>query len=114
MTWLNFLFSFNGRINRRSLWLRFFLPLLAIAFVVAIAIPPLDFNKAIVPIELAAVWPAIAVGVKRCHDRNRSGWYLLIFLIPCVGLFWLMFELGFLSGTKGSNRFGEDPTAEFR
>jgi uncharacterized membrane protein YhaH (DUF805 family) len=45
------------------------------------------------------------VGVKRCHDRNRSGWFLLIGWLPIMNL-WLFIELGFLAGTVGPNRFG--------
>ena len=59
---------------------------------------------------LAALYPWIAVGIKRCHDRNRTGWFLLIGLIPLVNI-WLVVELGFLRGTVGQNRFGPDPLA---
>jgi len=59
---------------------------------------------------LLALYPSIAVSVKRCHDRNRSGWFLLIGLIPLVNL-WVLVELGFLRGTPGENRFGSDPLA---
>ena len=54
---------------------------------------------------LLALYPSFAVGVKRCHDRNRSGWFLLIGVIPLLNL-WLLVELGLLSGTRGPNRFG--------
>ena len=57
---------------------------------------------------LLALYPSIAVSVKRCHDRDRSGWFLLIGLIPLVNL-WVLVELGFLRGTTGENRFGSDP-----
>ncbi len=50
---------------------------------------------------VAASWPSLAVGVKRSHDRNRSGWFLLIGLIPIIGSIWLLIELGFLRGTIG-------------
>ncbi len=42
--------------------------------------------------------------------RNRTGWFLLIGLIPLVSI-WLVVELGFLRGTVGPNRFGPDPLA---
>lgn len=57
---------------------------------------------------IAAFWPNLAVGIKRCHDRGRSGWFLLIGLVPLLNL-WLAVELMFLRGTVGSNRFGPDP-----
>ena len=59
---------------------------------------------------MAVLYPWIAVGIKRCHDRNRTGWFLLIGLIPLVSI-WLVVELGFLRGTVGQNRFGPDPLA---
>lgn len=55
------------------------------------------------------VWSGICVGIKRCHDRDRSGWFLLVCLIPFIGGLWLMIELYFLRGTVGPNRFGADP-----
>ena len=63
-----------------------------------------------VVVTLLALWPAIAAGAKRCHDRNRSGWFQLVFLIPIV-FFWPIIEIYFLRGTKGTNRFGPDPLA---
>jgi uncharacterized membrane protein YhaH (DUF805 family) len=102
------LFSLNGRIPRRDFWLRFALPFALIFVVVAVAPPPLE-KRPMLAFFGFALWPAIAVGVKRCHDRNRSGWFLLINLIPVVGPLWLLIELGFLRGGVGANHFGPDP-----
>ena len=52
-------------------------------------------------------WIAVVTAVKRCQDRGKSGWFLLVGLIPCVGALWLLVELGFLSGPEGSNRYGD-------
>jgi uncharacterized membrane protein YhaH (DUF805 family) len=59
--------------------------------------------------QLLLVWISIVGGAKRCHDRDRSGWFQLIILIPVLGALWLLVELGFLRGTIGANRFGPDP-----
>jgi uncharacterized membrane protein YhaH (DUF805 family) len=57
---------------------------------------------------LAVLIPSLAVGVRRLHDTNRSGWWLLISLIPLIGaIVVLVFTV--LNGTRGSNRFGPDP-----
>jgi uncharacterized membrane protein YhaH (DUF805 family) len=104
--WIRFLFSFEGRVNRRAYLLRFVLPLLLIEIALAVLVPPLDFNTAMVSLLLVSLWPTIAVGAKRCHDRDRSGWFQLVILVPIVGWLWLMFELCFLRGTSGQNRFG--------
>ena len=54
--------------------------------------------------------PAILVYIKRFHDRDKSGWWMLIVLIPIVGAIWFLVELGFLAGTPGLNRFGPPPS----
>lgn len=52
--------------------------------------------------------PSLAVAVRRLHDTDRSGWWLLIVLVPLVGfLVYLYFMVS--DGTPGANRFGEDP-----
>ena len=57
---------------------------------------------------LAIIIPSIAVQVRRFHDQDKSGWFVLLGLIPFVGgLIVLVFMC--LEGTKGPNRFGPDP-----
>ena len=57
---------------------------------------------------LAIIIPSIAVQVRRFHDQDKSGWFVLLALIPFVGgIAVLVFMC--LEGTKGSNRFGPDP-----
>lgn len=51
--------------------------------------------------------PSIAVGVRRLHDTDRSGWWLLIVLIPLVGAILLIVWLA-TKGTSGANRFGDE------
>lgn len=57
----------------------------------------------------ADVYIGLALAVKRAHDRDKSGWFLLVGLIPIIGAIWLLIDLGFLDGTQGPNRFGESP-----
>ncbi|MDT7577550.1 MAG: hypothetical protein QOH17_3883, partial [Pseudonocardiales bacterium] len=58
--------------------------------------------------SLAVLLPSLAVGVRRLHDTDRSGWWLLIGLIPIIGgIVLLVFFV--LEGTRGPNRFGADP-----
>lgn len=57
---------------------------------------------------LAILIPAIAVQVRRFHDQDKSGWFVLLSFIPLVGgIIVLVFMC--LEGTKGENRFGPDP-----
>ncbi len=60
---------------------------------------------------LPLYWIGLAVTVKRSHDRDKSGWWILIALIPLIGAIWFLIEFGFLRGTPGPNRFGPDPLA---
>lgn len=60
---------------------------------------------------LAVLIPSIAVTVRRLHDTDRSGWWILIQLIPVVGTI-VMLVFVCLEGTRGPNRFGADPKLE--
>ena len=51
--------------------------------------------------------PMYAVGVRRIHDSDKSGWFVLISLIPLIGLY--IFVLLLQDGSKGKNRFGVKP-----
>ena len=58
--------------------------------------------------SLATLLPGIAVSIRRLHDVDRSGWWLLIMFIPLIG--WLVLLFWEVSpGTPGANRFGPDP-----
>lgn len=57
---------------------------------------------------LAALIPGWAVTVRRLHDQDKSGWFILLTFIPYIGfLFWLI--MAFWPGTKGENDYGWDP-----
>jgi len=58
--------------------------------------------------SLAVLIPSIAVGVRRLHDTDRSGWWMLMCFVPVVGVIVLLIFF-VLDGTPGSNRFGPDP-----
>ena len=58
--------------------------------------------------ELAIVLPSLAVTVRRLHDTSKSGWWILIGLIPIVGgIVLLVFTV--LPGDRGPNQYGDDP-----
>ena len=56
---------------------------------------------------LGFLLPSLAAGVRRLHDVDKSGWFLLLGLIPIVGLVLLYFFV--IPGTPGDNRFGAPP-----
>ena len=55
----------------------------------------------------------LAVFVRRLHDLNRTGWWVLIAIIPIIGAVWLI-VLYYLKGNRGVNRFGGDPLSRER
>lgn len=123
---IELLFSFAGRVNRRPLW-GFWLFTSVVSLVsfhliyqrlmqtpLPAEMTPEDFAARLKDLNwinaahLLLLWPSLALGVKRCHDRGRSGWFLLLMLVPLLNL-WPVIELAFLRGTTGENRFGPDP-----
>jgi len=58
--------------------------------------------------SLALLLPNLAVTVRRLHDIDRSGWWMLILLLPFIGAV-VLFVFMCLRGIAGPNRFGQDP-----
>jgi uncharacterized membrane protein YhaH (DUF805 family) len=111
-----FLLSPYGRISRSQYWLKWALPV----FVIGVVLVLLGFTTiddptvaaTIIPIfDLIILWPGIAILIKRSHDRDRSGWFILLFLVPLLNI-WPLIELLFVRGTIGGNRFGPDPVPQ--
>jgi len=57
---------------------------------------------------LAAVIPSLALAVRRLHDQNMSGWWLLLGVVPLLGIV-IGLMMFFAGGTRGPNNFGDDP-----
>jgi uncharacterized membrane protein YhaH (DUF805 family) len=120
MDWKYLLTSFEGRINRAKFWA-------AIGVFIVIGIIGLILDSILgtrvtlasggqigiigIIISLASIYFAFAVYAKRWHDRDKSGWWSLIVLIPIIGGIWMLVELGILEGTRGANQYGPDPLA---
>ena len=113
------LLSFQGRIRRLHYWIGAIAVSVAAGVIVGIlgAVGGMANNGAVslivsllsLVVYAAALWADIALGIKRCHDRDKSGWFLLIGLIPIIGGLWLLVDLGFLDGTQGPNKYGPSP-----
>jgi uncharacterized membrane protein YhaH (DUF805 family) len=99
-------FQFSGRIPRSTYWLAS-IPVAVVAFIADLC----DEHSWSILLWLAIIWPSLAIATKRWHDRDKSGWWNLINLVPLVGPFWSLIECGFLPGTDGQNRFGQPNTA---
>jgi uncharacterized membrane protein YhaH (DUF805 family) len=134
------LFGFQGRVNRANFWLGvgiWIAGYILLSLLAGAAFWILGSWIAAVVIGLLILIPlivvSVAVGIKRLHDRDKSGWWLLLFyLLPgvlqvaggalgSIGLIllvvalaisvWALVELGCLRGTVGSNQYGPDPLA---
>ena len=135
-----FLFSFHGRINRAKFWIAalvYFVINFVLTGIGAVS-DSATFQALNGMIGIVVLISSIAVGMKRLHDRGKSGWYLLFFyvapgilMMAAIGTYltmedgtlvsallglvafaigvWAFVELGCLRGTVGSNRFGPDP-----
>ena len=106
------LFSFRGRIPRKAFWLYGVLgPLLmSVMLEMLLGIVGVSERRSEILTTLLLVWPCAAVSVKRWHDRDKSGWWALVYLIPLIGLLWTLIANGLRRGTAGPNRFGSDLT----
>jgi uncharacterized membrane protein YhaH (DUF805 family) len=149
MDLISLLFRFDGRINRGKYWLA-----MLIYFIVWTAFMAMVFSwagnifahdvfgllgagvaiwAAVVLLTVAAIWSGLATGIKRLHDRDKSGWWIVLFWLgpsflsgagtasnygggtmilslasAALGI-WAFVELACLKGTAGPNRFGDDP-----
>jgi uncharacterized membrane protein YhaH (DUF805 family) len=143
MDWGHLFFTFDGRANRARFWIAglifavIYAVMAIIDYVTDQSVVFQALNGMFIIVILIA---SIAVGVKRLHDRNKSGWYLLLFyFVPCtlaalsvlIGAFvedstiittvlallafalvvWAFIEMGCLRGTVGVNQYGPDPVA---
>jgi uncharacterized membrane protein YhaH (DUF805 family) len=149
MNLLYFLFGFDGRFNRAKYWLAVALYTavsLGFAFFAIDTLRLLDKDSSFeflggglvlwitgLSLALMVLWSSLATGVKRLHDRDKSGWWILLFLLAPIVLsgaartaihggagvlltlasfaigVWAIIELGFLPGTRGANLYGPDP-----
>ena len=129
--------EFSGRSRRKEYWM-YVLLLIIVGVVLGAVEAALGLDKTVGPygplsalLALATFVPSLAVGIRRLHDTDRSGWWMLIAVVPyalmvvlllsgnivlagTVGLVAAACAIGLLvlmvlDGTKGPNRFGPDP-----
>lgn len=102
---------FSGRARRKEFWM-FCLFNIIIAIVLG-TVEGIVGSPGILGglYSLAVLIPGIAVSVRRLHDTDRSGWWLLIGFIPIIGaLVLLVFMV--LDGKPGENQYGPNPKIE--
>ena len=114
--------SYRGRARRQEYWkiMLSFIFLVVILTILCATMSKGDITSIGSPIVqialLVGVLLTMPVSVRRLHDRNMSGWWMLWFwllgLIPFVGFFSGIVQfviMGCLDGTPGANRYGPDP-----
>ena len=98
-------FVFEGRASRSEYW--WFQLIVSPSYLISEVLDN-EISYFFLGITLFTLIPAISAGVRRLHDTNKSGFFLLISFIPFIGGLVLLFLL-IPAGTKGKNRFGPDP-----
>jgi uncharacterized membrane protein YhaH (DUF805 family) len=141
--------SFDGRIGRLPFWIGTILIgvlELVLQWALGVRVMAEVFDRRehviVLVVSLIFLYPTVAIGVKRLHDRNLPGIYILLFVIAYVGLLFAQFfgylddparagilawiaiafilvvgvsfliELGFRRGTSGPNQYGPDPLGD--
>lgn len=117
-------FDFSGRSRRKEYWMFALLNLIIVTIFMTVLFslgysidpygasaggPVMWLIMAVMGVySLLILIPSIAVQVRRFHDQDKSGWFVLINLVPYVGgIIVLVFML--LEGTRGPNKYGPDP-----
>lgn len=107
---------FSGRAKRAEFWW-FFLFCMIVGLMGSVIDASLGLDAAIggngvftTLIQLATFLPSIAVGSRRLHDTNRSGWWQLLWIVVFIG--WIPLIIWLASTSKNeNNRFGDEPNA---
>ncbi|MEQ1950523.1 DUF805 domain-containing protein [Mesorhizobium sp. CN2-181] len=121
---MNYLFSLKGRFGRLQWWsIQLIVGVLLVgsAYALGSSLSSLSedaarrlareqgvtFLLSFLVLFVFCCWINVAATVKRYHDRDKSGFWFLIVFIPFIGGIWQLVECGFLSGTGGSNSYGQ-------
>lgn len=116
-------FESEGRATRSEFWWMWFATMLISvvagfihmiflhAVQTGVALSPILLGLELVAVVLILIFmiPLLFLTARRIHDANRSAWWMLLLLVPYGGLVVSLF--GFVKGTVGPNRFGQDPRA---
>lgn len=139
MNIFNLLFTYEGRINRAKFWIAVLAYIVVSVVIVMLLFIPILGWLAAAAGYIAMLVSGIMVGIKRLHDRDKSGWWIALFVglpmilsMAAVGInyhleedvtaggtvlsfasfavsLWGFIELGCLRGTAGPNQYGPDP-----
>ncbi len=106
--------DFNGRARRKEYWMFvlfhiiFIFIAMALDNVLGLTFSSLPYGFIYALYALVLLIPGIAVAIRRLHDTGRSGWWILIGLVPIIGGIWLLVLMVFDSN-PGENAYGPNP-----
>jgi uncharacterized membrane protein YhaH (DUF805 family) len=106
--------DFNGRARRKEYWMFALFNVIFIAAaiildnVLGLTIGELPYGVFYFLYSLAVLIPGLAVYVRRLHDIGKSGWMILIAIIPIIGPIWLL-VLTLTASNHGENKYGSNP-----
>ncbi len=106
--------DFSGRARRKEYWMfvlfNIIFAMMAVIFdnLLGLAIEGIGYGPIYGLYALALLIPGLAVGVRRLHDVGKSGWMILISLIPLIGTIWLIVLL-VTDSNPGENQYGQNP-----
>ena len=109
-------FDFSGRARRMEYWCFAVFQLIAIGLAALIGVgldyafglPAVMTLALTIIVSIGLIVPGFAVLFRRLHDIGKSGWWIFITLIPCIGSIILLVFL-FLDGQPGTNAYGPNP-----
>lgn len=110
--------TFSGRARRKEYWMFALVSAiisLVLGFIDNLAGLQIAAGNTAIPVltllfELFILVPSLAVTARRLHDIGKSGWWILISLIPIIGEI-VLFIFTVIKGNAGANKYGEDPKA---
>ena len=112
--------NFSGRARRKEYWMFVLVQtIVMIGLMILDSVLGLDFELQGISLGYGYLYliglivhfiPSLAVLVRRLHDVGKSGWFYFIFLIPLIGVLWLL-VLYCTEGQKQDNKWGPDPKA---
>ena len=112
-------FSFSGRASRDHFWFLHALPTVAMLTTFFMLGDEIALGESwligglFTLLEFAVyavlIWICLAVQIKRYHDKNSTGWWVFINIIPGLGAIWAMIENGLMPGDATDNPYGPPP-----
>ncbi|WP_366656019.1 DUF805 domain-containing protein [Fodinicurvata sp. EGI_FJ10296] len=96
----------EGRVGRQTWWIG-----VGLLFIASLILNALFGSSGFIQWILSTLIliAGLMLHIKRCHDRDKSGWWCLLLFIPIVGFLWALIDLGILEGSSGANQYGPSP-----